>query len=85
MAENTAIADTICRTIDLGVTITGAALDGHDRTHLYCELLAPDDRCPACGAAGRLCDHVHREVADLPLVGHPTRLHLQVPRYRCET
>ena len=31
MAENTAIADTICRTIDLGVTITGAALDGQDR------------------------------------------------------
>ena len=85
MAENTAIADTICRTIDLGVTITGAALDGQDRTHLYCELLAPDDRCPGCGAAGRLRDHVHREVADLPIVGHPTRLHLQVPRYRCES
>lgn len=85
MAENTAIADTICRTIDLGVTITGAALDGQDRTHLYCELRAPDDRCPGCGAAGRLRDHVHREIADLPIVGHPTRLHLQVPRYRCES
>ncbi|OLT45899.1 ISL3 family transposase, partial [Gordonia sp. CNJ-863] len=33
---------------------------------------------------GRLRDHVDREVADLPIVGHPTRLHLRVPRYACE-
>lgn len=36
--QRSAIADTICRTIELGVTITDAALDGEDRTHLFCEV-----------------------------------------------
>ena len=26
-----------------------------------------------------------REIADLPIVGHPTRLHLKIPRYTCTT
>ncbi|QGP88185.1 MULTISPECIES: ISL3 family transposase [Gordonia] len=82
--QRSAIADTICRTIELGVTITDAALDGEDRTHLFCEVLAPKSSCPRCERAGRLRDHVDREVADLPIVGHPTRLHLRVPRYACE-
>ena len=84
MTQRSAIADTICRTIDLGVTITDAAIDGEDRTHLFCELVAPKDVCPRCTQSGRLRDHVDREVADLPIVGHPTRLHIAVPRYRCE-
>lgn len=82
--QRSAIADTICRTIELGVTITDAALDGEDRTHLFCEVLAPKSSCPRCERAGRLRDHVDREVADLPIVGHPTRLHLRAPRYACE-
>ena len=81
--QRSAIADTICRTIELGVTITDAALDGEDRTHVFCQVLAPQDGCPRCGQAGRLRDHVDREVADLPIVGHPTRLHVKVPRYAC--
>lgn len=83
MTQRSAIADTICRTIELGVTITDAAIDGEDRTHLFCQLLDPKDRCPACERPGRLRDHVDRELADLPIVGHPTRLHVQVPRYTC--
>ncbi|WLP88433.1 ISL3 family transposase [Gordonia sp. NB41Y] len=85
MTQRSAIADTICRTIELGVTITDAAIDGEDRTHLFCQLLDPKNTCPTCGQAGRLRDHVDREVADLPIVGHPTRLHLSVPRYVCAT
>ena len=83
MTQRSAIADTICRTIELGVTITDAAVDGQDRTHLFCQLLDPKNMCPSCGQAGQLRDHVDREVADLPIVGHPTRLHLTVPRYTC--
>ena len=81
--QGSAIADTICRTIELGVTITDAALDGEDRTHVFCQVLAPNNRCAGCGQPGRLRDHVDREVADLPIVGHPTRLHIAVPRYVC--
>jgi len=84
MTQRSAIADTICRTIELGVTITDAALDGEDRTHVFCQVLDPKNTCPRCSAPGRLRDHVDREVADLPIVGHPTRLHLKVPRYACE-
>ena len=83
MTQRSAIADTICRTIELGVTITDAAIDAEDQTHLFCQVVAPKDTCPTCGQAGRLRDHVDREVADLPIVGHPTRLHLKVPRYAC--
>lgn len=35
----------------------------------------------ACGTAGRLCEHVKRRVTDLPIVGHPTRLHVRVPSF----
>jgi hypothetical protein len=44
------VADTIVRTVELGVTITDAAVDG-DVTVVFCNLL--DDgvgrRCPGCG------------------------------------
>ena len=83
MAERSAVADTICRTIELGVSIIDAAVDDDDRTHVFCRLLDPIDTCPGCGQVGRLRDHVDREVADLPIVGHPTRLHLRIPRFVC--
>ena len=41
-----AIADTICRTIGLGVTITDTAFDGEDRTHGFCQVLGSDLRLP---------------------------------------
>ena len=28
-------------------------------------------------------DHVIRSLIDLPIVGHPTRIHVRLPRYRC--
>lgn len=83
--QRSAIADTICRTTELGVTITDAEVDPQGRTLLFCQVLDPKVTCPRCGVPGRLRDHVEREVTDLPIVGHPTRLHLQVPRYVCVT
>ncbi|GAC58502.1 putative transposase [Gordonia hirsuta DSM 44140 = NBRC 16056] len=83
MNELTAVADTICRTTELGVTISGAGIDAADRTHLFCDPLAPDDRCPDCGEPGVFRDRVDRELVDVPTFAYPTRLHVRVPRYRC--
>lgn len=77
------LADTICRTVELGVTITDAAVAG-EFTHLFCSPVALDPVCVDCGVAGRLRDHVERKVTDLPIVGHPTRLHVRVPRFTCD-
>lgn len=78
MNQNTnLVADTICRTVELGVTITGAAI-GEKFTHIE-----SDPTCPACGHPGRLRDHVIRTLTDLPIVGHPARLHVRLPRFTC--
>jgi len=78
------VADTIVRTVELGVTITDAAVDG-EATVVFCTLL--DDgvgrRCPGCGDEGIYRDTVIRKVTDVPVVGHPLRLRVRVPRYRC--
>jgi len=79
------VADTIVRTVELGVTITDAAVDGAV-TVVFCDLL--DDghrRCPGCGSEGVYRDTVVRKVTDVPVVGHPLRLRVRVPRYRCTT
>ena len=77
------VADTIVRTVELGVTITDAAVDG-DVTVVFCNLLDDGRRhCPGCGAEGRYRDTVVRTVTDVPVVGHPLRLRVRVPRYRC--
>lgn len=71
------------RTVELGVTITDAAVDG-DVTVVFCSLLDDGQRgCPGCGTAGVYRDSVIRRVTDVPVVGHPLRLHVRVPRYRC--
>ena len=77
------LADTICRTVELGVTITDAAV-ADELTHLFCAPVTLDPICAECGMAGRLRDHVQRKVTDLPIVGHPTRLHVRVPRFTCD-
>ena len=41
MTQRSAVADTICRTIELGVAITDAAFDGEDRTHVFCQVMDP--------------------------------------------
>jgi len=65
------------------VTITDAAVDG-DVTVVFCTLLDDGQRdCPGCGTEGVYRDTVIRRVTDVPVVGHPLRLHVRVPRYRC--
>jgi transposase len=77
------VADTIVRTVELGVTITDAAVDG-DATVVFCDLLDDGRRhCPQCGGEGFYRDTVIRRVTDVPVVGHPLRLRVRVPRYRC--
>ena len=77
------IADTIVRTVELGVTITGAAVDG-ETTVVWCDLRATGPgRCPGCGTVGIYRDGVERRLTDLPVAGHPMQLRVRVPRYRC--
>ena len=83
MSEPTClVADTICRTVELGVTITGAAI-ADELTWIDCGPVEHDPTCPKCGGTGRLRDHVERVLTDLPVVGHPTRLRVRVPRFTC--
>jgi transposase len=77
------VADTIVRTVELGVTITDAAVDGNV-TVVFCDLLTEGRQsCPGCGSEGIYRDTVARKVTDVPVVGHPLRLWVRVPRYRC--
>jgi hypothetical protein len=47
-----AVADTIMRTVELGVTITDAAVD-NDATVVFCNLLSSGRQsCPGCGSPG---------------------------------
>jgi transposase len=78
------VADTIMPTIELGVTITDAAVD-EKTTTIFCTPVARDGRCPACGSEGRYRDTVTRSLTDLPVAGYPLVLQGAVPRYRCTT
>jgi transposase len=79
------LADTIVRTVELGVTITDAAIDG-ETTIVWCDLVVRDPgRCPDCGTVGTYRDSVERRLTDLPVAGHPLILRVRVPRYRCPT
>lgn len=77
------VADTIVRTVELGVTITNAALD-RDTTVVFCNLITSGpSRCPGCDTVGIYRDTVERRVTDVPVAGHPMLLRVRVPRYRC--
>ena len=76
------VADTICRTAEIGLTITDAA-DAGLFTAIDAAPVAVDDQCPGCKHPGVLRDHVTRQLVDLPVVGFPTRLHVRVPRFTC--
>jgi len=76
------VADTIMRTIELGVTITDAAVDD-SQTTIFCAPVARDPRCPDCGRDGKYRDTVSRPLTDLPVAGYPLVLRVAVPRYRC--
>jgi transposase len=72
------------RTIELGVTITDAAVD-EKVTTIFCAPLVRDPRCPDCGREGRYRDTVVRPLTDLPVAGYPLVLRVAIPRYRCVT
>jgi transposase len=72
------------RTIELAVTITGAAVD-ENTTMIFCTPVARDPRCPDCGREGHYRDTVIRAPTDLPVAGYPLVLQVAVPRYRCVT
>ena len=78
------VADTIMRTIELGVTITDAAVD-EEVTTIFCAPVARDPRCPDCGREGRYRDTITRPLTDLPVAGYLLVLRVAVPRYRCVT
>lgn len=76
------VADTICRTAEIGLTITGAA-DAGTLTIIDATPVAVATTCPECRHPGKKRDHVVRTLVDLPVVGFPTRLHVRVPRFTC--
>jgi transposase len=78
-AASNIVADTICRTAELRLSIDNAA-DVGDTTHLYCHPVTVDTVCPHCGHVSRVRDHVGRRLIDLPIVGHPSILHVRTPR-----
>ena len=77
------VADVICRTIELGLTIEGALIGEGDITIIHARPTETVPFCPKCGAEGVLRDHVVRELTDLPVADHPSRLQVRLPRYLC--
>jgi transposase len=77
------VADTICRTAKLGLSIDNAA-DAGDLTHLYCHPVSVGTTCPGGGQVCWVRDHVERRLTDLPIAGHPSLLHVRVPRLVCD-
>ena len=72
------------RTIELGVTISDAAVN-EKVTTIFCAPVTRDPRCPDCGRDGRYRDTITRPLTDLPVAGYPLVLRVAVPRYRCLT
>ena len=75
------VADTIMRTVELGVTITDAAVD-EKTTSIFCTPVERDPRCPDCGRP--LTRHRDPAVDRSSGGWLPLRL-VAVPRYRCVT
>ena len=64
------VADTICRTAELGLAITGA-MDAGDFTFIEATATAFADTCNSCAMSGQFRDHAYRTLIDLPIVGFP--------------
>src|SRR5699024_11765234 len=73
----------VCSSDLLGLTIEGAFIGEGDITIIQARPIEAIPFCPKCGAEGVLRDHITRELTDLPVAGHPSRLHVRLPRYRC--
>lgn len=61
------------------MNITGASIAEGDVTIIEAVPRQALGFCPRCGAEGRLRDHVVRELTDIPIAGHPTRLRVRLP------
>ncbi|WP_019147599.1 hypothetical protein [Timonella senegalensis] len=59
------VADTICRTAELGLTITDAA-DAGTLTIINADPVDVADTCPDCAMPGVKRDHIRRRLVDLP-------------------
>ncbi|AJE33820.1 transposase-like protein [Corynebacterium humireducens NBRC 106098 = DSM 45392] len=59
------VADTICRTAEIGLTITGAA-DAGAITIIDATPVVVTGLCPDCGHAGKLRDHILRRLGPEP-------------------
>lgn len=66
-------------------TKQGSGPDAGEYTLIEADATAYTESFPTCGNTGKVRDHVHRRLIDLPIVGFPTRLHVRLPRYRCIT
>jgi transposase len=73
------VADTICRTTELSLSIA----DADDVTHLYCPPVSMSISCPGCGQDCWIRDHVERRLTDLPIAGHSSMRHVRVPCLVC--
>jgi transposase len=74
------VAETIRRTAELGLTITGTA-DVGDITVITADLVESRNQRPGCGRAGRLHDHDAGRLADLSgrrISDPPARVHRAV-------
>lgn len=67
----------------MGLSIDDAA-DAGDITHLFCHTVSISDTCPSCGQSCRVRGHVERRLTDLPIAGHPSLLHVRLPRLICD-
>lgn len=76
------IADTICRTAELGLHITGA-FDAGAHTVIEADAIDAINECSQCMQPRLFRDHRVRNLTNLPIVGFPTRLAVQLPYYRC--
>lgn len=72
-------ADILFRSIDVGVKLADVAAAANV-THVWCAVTDPDLRCPGCGEAGAIRDHVVRELVDLPISSARTVVHVRIPR-----
>jgi len=60
------VADTIMCTIELGLTITDAAIIDESTT-IFCAPVSRDARCLGCEREGSYCESVTQSLTDLPM------------------